>query len=372
MHDHDHDPITATRAAGLASELRARALEALLVERGLISTDAIDAVVEYYENDVGPQNGARVIARAWVDPAYRERLLRDGTAAIAELGYGGVEGDHMVVVENTPDVHNVIVCTLCSCYPWPVLGLPPTWYKSDAYRARVVAEPRARAARARARARRRRRAARVGLERRDALPRAARAARGHRGPERGAARRARHPRRDDRRGARRAGGAAREHDARRGRRRARRLRAAAAAPTASSCSTRSGTAARSAWASSCWSGWAAVEHVPSVEHLVGPASRAGTAATRCGESVRRGRHVRCSHPDATPIESLAAAAGRPADALRRRRTDARRVSMARARRPARALGLADVGCRRLSRRPQTRNRQVLSVVLISQAGGVRR
>ena len=122
--------------------LRARAIEALLVERGLISTDAIDAVVEYYEHDVGPQNGARVIARAWVDPTYRERLLRDGSGAIAELGYGGVEGGHMVVVENTPEVHNVIVCTLCSCYPWPVLGLPPTWYKSEAYRARVVAEPR--------------------------------------------------------------------------------------------------------------------------------------------------------------------------------------------------------------------------------------
>ena len=123
-------------------ELRTRALESLLVERGLISTDAVDAVVEYYEHDVGPQNGARVIARAWVDPAYRERLLRDGSGAIGELGYGGVEGGHMVVVENTPDVHNVIVCTLCSCYPWPVLGLPPTWYKSEAYRARVVAEPR--------------------------------------------------------------------------------------------------------------------------------------------------------------------------------------------------------------------------------------
>ena len=112
------------------------------MERGLVSTDAIDAVVAYYENDVGPQNGARVIARAWVDPDYRARLLGDGSAAIAELGFGGVEGEHMVVVENTPDVHNVIVCTLCSCYPWPVLGLPPTWYKSPAYRARVVAEPR--------------------------------------------------------------------------------------------------------------------------------------------------------------------------------------------------------------------------------------
>jgi nitrile hydratase len=123
--------------------VRAAALEALLVEKGLISTDAIDAVVDLYENDVGPQNGARIVARAWVDDDYRERLRADGTAAIAELGYGGFEGDTMVIVENTPAVHNVIVCTLCSCYPWPVLGLPPTWYKSSAYRARVVAEPRA-------------------------------------------------------------------------------------------------------------------------------------------------------------------------------------------------------------------------------------
>jgi nitrile hydratase subunit alpha len=140
-HDHGHDHGHHERPASQA-ELRARALEALLVERGLVSTDAIDAVVEYYENDVGPQNGARVIARAWSDPAYRARLLGDGSSAIAELGYGGVEGEHMVVVENTPDIHNVIVCTLCSCYPWPVLGLPPTWYKSEAYRARLVAEPR--------------------------------------------------------------------------------------------------------------------------------------------------------------------------------------------------------------------------------------
>ncbi len=125
------------------ASMRARALEALLVEKGLVSTDAIDAVVELYENDVGPQNGASVVARAWVDPAYRERLLASGSAAIAELGFGGTEGETMVVVENTPSVHNVIVCTLCSCYPWPVLGLPPTWYKSSPYRARVVAEPRA-------------------------------------------------------------------------------------------------------------------------------------------------------------------------------------------------------------------------------------
>jgi nitrile hydratase len=126
-----------------AVELRARALEALLAERGLVSTDAIDAVVELYENDVGPQNGAKVVARAWLDDEYRERLLTDATPAIAELGFGGAEGDNMVVVANTPAVHNMIVCTLCSCYPWPVLGLPPTWYKSPPYRARAVSEPRA-------------------------------------------------------------------------------------------------------------------------------------------------------------------------------------------------------------------------------------
>jgi len=136
-HDHDHEHHHDDAA------VRAAALEALLVEKGLISTDAIDAVVDLYENDVGPQNGARVVARAWVDEAYLERLRENGTAAIAELGYGGFEGDTMVVVENTPEVHNVIVCTLCSCYPWPVLGLPPSWYKSPAYRARAVAEPRA-------------------------------------------------------------------------------------------------------------------------------------------------------------------------------------------------------------------------------------
>jgi nitrile hydratase len=141
-HDHDHDGHHHPREKSEV-ELRAEALEALLAEKGLVSTDAIDAVVDLYENDVGPQNGARVVARAWADPEYRERLLADGTAAIAELGYGGAEGDTMVVVENTPSVHNVIVCTLCSCYPWPVLGLPPTWYKSAPYRARVVAEPRA-------------------------------------------------------------------------------------------------------------------------------------------------------------------------------------------------------------------------------------
>ena len=137
--DHDdHHPRPASEV-----ELRARALEALLVAKGLISTDAVDEVISYYEHDVGPQNGAGVVARAWADPDYRERLLADGTAAIAELGFGGVEGENMVVVANAPGVHNAIVCTLCSCYPWPVLGLPPTWYKSPPYRARMVSEPRA-------------------------------------------------------------------------------------------------------------------------------------------------------------------------------------------------------------------------------------
>jgi nitrile hydratase len=140
-HDHDHDHHRPRPAS--AVELRARALEALLAERGLVSTDAIDAVVELYERDVGPQNGAKVVARAWTDEGYRERLLSTANDAIAELGFGGAEGDNMVVVENTPAVHNMIVCTLCSCYPWPVLGLPPSWYKSPPYRARAVSEPRA-------------------------------------------------------------------------------------------------------------------------------------------------------------------------------------------------------------------------------------
>jgi nitrile hydratase subunit alpha len=140
---HDHDDGHHHPRPRSALELRAEALEAVLVEKGLVSTDAIDAVVELYENDIGPQNGAQVVARAWADPAYKERLLANGTAAIAELGFGGDQGETMVVVENTPATHNVIVCTLCSCYPWPVLGLPPTWYKSAPYRARVIAEPRA-------------------------------------------------------------------------------------------------------------------------------------------------------------------------------------------------------------------------------------
>lgn len=122
--------------------LRTQALESLLIEKGLLTTDVIDAVVRTYEQDVGPLNGAKVVARAWVDPAYRQRLLTDGTAAVAELGFSGAQGADIVVLENTPRVHNVVVCTLCSCYPWPVLGLPPAWYKSYAYRSRLVREPR--------------------------------------------------------------------------------------------------------------------------------------------------------------------------------------------------------------------------------------
>jgi nitrile hydratase len=122
--------------------LRTKALETLLVEKGIITTDVIDEVVHLYEQDIGPLNGAKVVARAWTDPAYKARLLEDGTAAIAEMGYTGSQGAEMVVLENTPTVHNVVVCTLCSCYPWPVLGLPPNWYKSFAYRSRVVREPR--------------------------------------------------------------------------------------------------------------------------------------------------------------------------------------------------------------------------------------
>jgi len=122
--------------------LRVKSLESLLVEKGLVSTAALDALVDTFENKIGPRNGARVVARAWVDSAYKQRLLADPDRAIAELGYGGQQGEHMVVVENTPAVHNVVVCTLCSCYPWPVLGLPPVWYKSAPYRSRAVIDPR--------------------------------------------------------------------------------------------------------------------------------------------------------------------------------------------------------------------------------------
>jgi nitrile hydratase len=123
-------------------ELRVRALESILVEKGYVDPAAIDVLVETYEIKVGPRNGAKVVAKAWADPAYRERLMTDATAAIASLGFIGRQGEHMVAVENTPDEHNMVVCTLCSCYPWPVLGLPPVWYKSAPYRSRAVMDPR--------------------------------------------------------------------------------------------------------------------------------------------------------------------------------------------------------------------------------------
>jgi nitrile hydratase len=137
-HDHPHHPQPLAPV-----EARVAALEAVLAERGLLDDGALDAIVSHFEDDLSPLNGAKVVARAWVDPNYRARLLADGTAAIADLGFGGPEGDHMVVVENTSGIHNLVVCTLCSCYPWPILGLPPKWYKAPAYRSRAVREPRA-------------------------------------------------------------------------------------------------------------------------------------------------------------------------------------------------------------------------------------
>jgi nitrile hydratase len=136
QHEHEHQAVPSDPA------LRVKALESLLVEKGLVDRAALDALVDTYENKIGPRNGARVMARAWVDPTYKARLLADANDAIADLGYVSRQGDRMVVVENTPTVHNLIVCTLCSCYPWPVLGLPPVWYKSAPYRSRAVIDPR--------------------------------------------------------------------------------------------------------------------------------------------------------------------------------------------------------------------------------------
>ena len=136
-HDHDHGQEVPSTTA-----LRVKALESLLVEKGLVDPAALDAIVDAYETKIGPRNGARVVARAWTDPDYKARLLTDASSAIAEIGFVGSERPHMIAVENTPDVHNLIVCTLCSCYPWPVLGLPPVWYKSTAYRSRAVIDPR--------------------------------------------------------------------------------------------------------------------------------------------------------------------------------------------------------------------------------------
>jgi len=135
-HEHEHTQPPSDPA------LRIKALESLLIEKGLVDPGAIDELVDIFEHRIGPRNGARVVARAWVDPLYRQRLLEDGTKAIAELGITGLQGEDMVILANTPQVHNVVVCTLCSCYPWPTLGLPPTWYKSPPYRSRVVIEPR--------------------------------------------------------------------------------------------------------------------------------------------------------------------------------------------------------------------------------------
>jgi nitrile hydratase subunit alpha len=142
MHDdHDHDHEHGSHLSDM--ELRVRALESILVEKGYVDPKALDVLIETYETKVGPRNGAKVVAKAWADPDYKARLLKDATAAIAELGFTGRQGEHMVAVENTPQVHNLVVCTLCSCYPWPVLGLPPVWYKSAPYRSRAVIDPRA-------------------------------------------------------------------------------------------------------------------------------------------------------------------------------------------------------------------------------------
>jgi nitrile hydratase subunit alpha len=141
-HDHDEDHVKEHDRPLSGPALRVKALESLLVEKGLVDPKALDAVIDLYETKVGPHNGARIVARAWTDPAYKRRLLTDATAAIDEVGFGGRQGEDMVVLENTPKVHNMVVCTLCSCYPWPVLGLPPVWYKSAPYRARAVIDPR--------------------------------------------------------------------------------------------------------------------------------------------------------------------------------------------------------------------------------------
>ena len=139
-HDHDHDHEEGSALSPIA--LRVKALESLLVEKGYVDPEALDVIVETYETKIGPRNGARVVAKAWSDPEYKTWLLKDATAAIASLGYTGRQGEHMVAVENTPTTHNLIVCTLCSCYPWTVLGLPPVWYKSPPYRSRAVIDPR--------------------------------------------------------------------------------------------------------------------------------------------------------------------------------------------------------------------------------------
>ena len=145
--DHPHDsetfqPRVLTTVQNREREIRVKAIEALLAEKELISDELLDTVLDAYENDIGPLNGCRVVARAWTNPQYKTRLLENGSDAISELGFEGLQGEHLIVVENTPDTHNVIACTLCSCYPWPVLGLPPFWYKSQSYRSRIMGQPR--------------------------------------------------------------------------------------------------------------------------------------------------------------------------------------------------------------------------------------
>ena len=169
--DHDHQELPSDPA------LRVMALESLLVEKGLVDPAALDALIDTYEHKIGPRNGARVVARAWVDPEFKKRLLADAAAAIAELGYAGGQGEHMVVVENTPECHNLVVCTLCSCYPWPVLGLPPVWYKSAALPVARRHRSARRLARVRAGDRRECRDPRLGFDFRNALPGVAGAAR---------------------------------------------------------------------------------------------------------------------------------------------------------------------------------------------------
>ena len=141
-HSHSHDHEDAHSLLPSDPELRVKAIESLLLSKGLIDAKTLDELIDTYENKIGPQNGAKVVAKAWIDNDYKKRLLADATSAIRELSYQGRQGENMIVVENTPEIHNIIVCTLCSCYPWPVLGIPPTWYKSDEYRSRTVREPR--------------------------------------------------------------------------------------------------------------------------------------------------------------------------------------------------------------------------------------
>ena len=192
-HDHDHDHSELGEM-----DLRVRALETVLAQKGYIDPAALDVLIDTYQTKIGPRNRRPRVARAWADPAFREGLLRDATSAIASLGYSGRQGEHMVVLENTPQRHHMVVCTLCSCYPWPVLGLPPTWYKSAPYRSRAVRDPRGVLADFGVDTARKHRDPGLGLHRRSCATWCCRAPGGHRGPERGATGRAGHARFDDR------------------------------------------------------------------------------------------------------------------------------------------------------------------------------